>query len=104
MSGDGAVGNDRRPDTWPQRRHARSERAQHLAADDDVIGAPFEGDVDNDGIAMFQRGGHRATPATLGTSSSAAAAPQSRSCNASMHSSTIRSCATSREKMVRSAY
>ena len=79
-----------------------AERGQHAAADDDVIGAIAERDVDLDGIGMFQRGSHRTALATS-AGDWAACPPQRWAWSASMHSSTILSCGTSREAMVRSA-
>ncbi len=41
-----------------KRGDARAQRWQHVAADDDVIGALAERDIDGDRIGMFQRRGH----------------------------------------------
>ena len=38
-----------------------AQRLQHVAADDDVIGAIAERDVDGDGVGMFERRGHGVT-------------------------------------------
>jgi hypothetical protein len=56
------VGDDRGARAGPQRGDARAQRLQHAAADDDVIGALAERDIDGDRIGMFQRRGHRAAP------------------------------------------
>ena len=94
------VGDDGDPRTRPQRGDAAAQRGQHAAADDDVIGALAECDVDHDGIGVFQRRGHRVAPTI---SPVVSLAPQRCRCNAAMHSSTIFSCSTSREAMVMSA-
>ena len=47
---DGAIGDDRRTHAGPQARDLFAERGQHAAADDDVIGAIAERDVDVDRI------------------------------------------------------
>ena len=52
------VGDDRGPRARPQRRHARSELREHIAADHDVIGAIAERDIDDDRIVRAQRRGH----------------------------------------------
>ena len=52
------VGDDRGPRARPQSRHARAELREHAAADDDVIGAVAERDVDHDRIVGTQRRGH----------------------------------------------
>ena len=44
----GAVGDDGGAHAGPQRGDARAQRLQHVAADDDVIGAIAERDVDGD--------------------------------------------------------
>ena len=76
---------------------------QHAAADDDVIGAVAERDVDRDIGGMFQWRSHGVTliPSVVGWAEGAPA--HSRARRASIHSSTMRSCGTSREAIVRSA-
>src|ERR1700742_148660 len=96
MFRDGLVGDDGGAYAGPQRRHAGAERGQHIAADHDVIGAILQRDIDDGGV-LFQRRGHGATPTAL-------FAAHSRACSAAMTSSTILSCGTSREAMVRSAW
>ena len=94
------VGDDGRARAGPQRRDARAQRSQHAAADDDVIGAVAERDIDRNGIGIFQRRGHRVAPTI---SLVVSLAPQRCACSAAMHSSTIFSCSTSREATVMSA-
>src|ERR1700742_3185298 len=98
MFRDGLVGDDGGAYAGPQRRHAGAERGQHIAADHDVIGAITQRDVDDGGV-LFQRRGHGAAPAEP----VAASLPHNRACSAATTSSTIFSCGTSREAMVRSA-
>ena len=95
--GHGAVGDDGGPHAGAQRGDARAERRQHAAADDDVIGAVAEGDVDRDIGGMFQWRSHGVTliPSVVGWAEGAPA--HSRARRASIHSSTMRSCGTSRE-------
>ncbi len=57
---DVAVGDDGRAHAGPKGCDARAERRQHVAADDDVVGAAAERDVDDHGIGMLQRRGHGA--------------------------------------------
>ena len=87
-----------------KRGDARAQRLQHVAADDDVIGAVAERDVDGDRIGMFQWRGHGVTLIPSVGWSDAARPPHRRARRASMHSSTMRSCGTSREPIVRSAF
>src|SRR5829696_5280861 len=99
----GAVRDDGGAHAGAQRGDARAERGQHAAADDDVIGAITEGDVDGDIGGMFQWRSHGVTliPSVVGWAEGALA--HSRARRASIHSSTMRSCGTSREPIVRSA-
>ena len=97
---DRAIRHDGGARAGPQRGDAPAKGLQHIAADDDVIGAVAERDVDDDGIGMLQRRGHVALNALevcLDPS------PHNQACKASRHSSTIRSCGTSRDQIVRSA-
>ena len=55
---DGAIGDDGGPHAGPQGGDARTQRGQHVAADDDVIGAVAERDVDRDIGGMFQWRSH----------------------------------------------
>src|SRR6185369_10692311 len=75
----------------------------HATADDDVIGALAKRDVDRDIGGMLQWRSHGVTliPSVVGWAEGATA--QSRARRASIHSSTTRSCGTSREPIVRSA-
>src|SRR5579862_4254193 len=98
MFRDGLVRDDGGAHAGPQRRYAGAERGEHVAADHDVIGAILQRDVD-DGRVLFQRRGHGATLTEV-----VAAPPHNRACNAAITSSTIRSCGTSREAIVRSAF
>src|ERR1700760_2848173 len=99
MTCDGAIGDDCGPDPRPQRRDTLAERGQNVAADHDVIGAIAERNVYIDEVGVFQRRGHGTAP-TL-SPPWVARPPQSFSCSASMHSSTILSCGTSRDQIVR---
>ena len=98
-----AVGDDGGPHAGAQRGDARAERRQHATANHDVIGAVAEGYVDRDIGGMFQWRRHGVTliPSVVG--SAEGAPPHSRARRASIHSSTMRSCGTSREPIVRSA-
>src|SRR4051812_43095345 len=96
-----AVGDDGGARAGPQCCDAPAQRLQHVAADHDVIGAVAECDVDNDGGGVLQRRGHDVAPIWSGVTTGAP--PQSLACSASMHSSTILSCGTSRDQIVRSA-
>ncbi len=58
MLGNGAVGDDGGAHAGPQRRDALTQRAQHVAADHDVIGAVAERDVDGNGGGVFQGRSH----------------------------------------------
>src|SRR5258706_406062 len=80
-------------------------RQQHVAADDDVVGALAERDIDRDGVGMFQGRGHRVAPMVSDVPfvAEAAPSPHSQLCKASMPSSTIFSCGTSRDQIVMSA-
>src|SRR5829696_3865279 len=100
MLGHGAVGDDGGPHAGAQRGNARAERGQHAAADDDVIGAIAEGDVDRDIGGMFQWRSHGVTliPSVVGWAEGPPT--HSRARRASIHSSTMRSCGTSREPIV----
>ena len=93
----GAVGDDRGAHAGPQRGDARAERGQHAAADDDVIGAVAERDIDRDDRRNVSAARSWLTliPSVVGWA--AGAATPSRARSASMHSSTMRSCGTSRE-------
>ena len=73
---DGAVGDDGGARARPQRGDARAQRWQHVAADDDVIGAIAERDVDGDRIGMFQRRGHGVALIAVRCCSLAAAQPR----------------------------
>ncbi len=95
-----AVGDDGGPRAGPQRGDAPAQRPQHVAADDDVIGAIAERDIDGDRIGMFQRRGHGVTPILSWV---CVQPPHRKACRASMHSSTIFSCGTSRDQIVKSA-
>ena len=66
--GHGAVGDDGGAHAGAQRGDARAERGQHAAADDDVIGAVAERDVDRDIGGMFQWRSHGVTliPSVVG--------------------------------------
>ena len=99
--GDGAVGDDGGADARPQGGDAAAQRWQHVAADHDVIGAIAERDIDGDGIGMLQGRGHGVALSVF--DASFVALPHSRPCSASMHSSTIFSCGTSRDQIVMSA-
>ena len=74
MLGDVAVGDDGGARAGPQRGDPRAQRRQHVAADDDVIGAIAERDIDGDGIGMFQRRGHGVAPIVSDACFGAAAA------------------------------
>src|SRR2546429_931102 len=99
----GAVGDDGGPHAGAQRGDAGAERLQHATADDDVVGALAKRDVDRDIGGMFQWRSHGVTliPSVVGWAEGATA--HSRARRASIHSSTMRSCGTSREAIVRSA-
>ena len=58
VPGDSAIGDDGGPGARPQRRDAGPQRRQHITADDDVIGAVAERDVDGDIGGMLQWRGH----------------------------------------------
>ena len=105
IPGDIAVGDDGGARAGPQLSDTGAQRWQHIAADDDVVGAVAERDIDRDRVGMFQRRGHRVTPSAPGVACAAEAVPpvHSQVCRASMHSSTIFSCGTSRDQIVRSA-
>jgi hypothetical protein len=98
---DVAVGDDGGARAGPQGGDTGAQRWQHIAADHDVIGTLAERDIHRDRIGMFQGGGHWL--ALNGFEISLAPSPQSRACRASMHSSTIFSCGTSRDQIVMSA-
>ncbi len=97
---DVAVGNDGGARAGPQRGDTGAQRLHHIAANDNVIGALAERDVDRDRVGMFQGRGHHVAPIRPGVSF---APPHSKACKPSMHSSTIFSCGTSRDQIVRSA-
>src|SRR5260370_5436920 len=101
MVRDIAVGDDGGAYAGPQRGDTPAQRLQHVAADHDVIGALAERDIDRDGIGMFQWSGHFVALSVLDRLF--APLPHNRACSASMHSSTIFSCGTSRDQIVRSA-
>ena len=58
MLGDGLVGDDRRTRARPQRLDARPEQSEQPAADDDVVGARAERDLDGDRLAGAGLRGH----------------------------------------------
>ena len=99
--GDSAVGDDGGAGARPQGGDAAAQRLQHVAADHDVIGAIAERDIDGNGIGMLQGRGHGVALSVF--DASFVALPHSRPCSASMHSSTIFSCGTSRDQIVMSA-
>ena len=96
-----AVGDDGGARAGPQRGDTAAQRLQHVAADHDVIGAVAERDVDGDGIGMFQGRGHWVALNVF--DASFVPLPHRKACKASMHSSTIFSCGTSRDQIVISA-
>ena len=59
--GNRAVGDNSGARARTERSDARPQRRQHVAADDDVIGAVAERNVDGDGIGMFQWRSHGVT-------------------------------------------
>ena len=101
---DGTVGDDGRARAGTQAGDASAQRLQHVAADDDVIGPVAERDVDGNRIGMFQWCGHGVALIPSVGWSAAARSPHRRARRASMHSSTILSCGTSREAIVKSAF
>src|SRR5258708_15546681 len=103
---DNAAGADGGPRARPQWGDTPAQQWEHITADHDVIGALTERDIDRDGIGTFQRRGHRVTSnVSEGGVSDAAPAPSphKRARRASMHSSTIFSCGTSRDQIVKLA-
>jgi len=82
------------------RRCGLPATAEHRA-DDDLIGALAERHADVIGSECFKGAVINVAPIRPGVSF--AAPPHSKACKPSMHSSTIFSCGTSRDQIVRSA-
>src|SRR6266702_3489816 len=100
MFGDGTVGHDGRAHARTKCGDAGAQRRQHIAADDDVVGAIAERNVDGDWIGVSQWRGHGVAlnPSVVWSIVSwlATRVPHRRTPRAARHSSTIRSCGTSR--------
>src|SRR5688572_22535937 len=96
------VGDDGNPGAGAQLRDALAERGKLAAADDDVIAAIAERNVNDDWIAASQRRGHDTVSPGV-DASGAAPRGSGPAVSTATISSTILSCGTSRDCTVKSA-